>query len=77
MKYAAEIIQLLSENPERKFRTHEILRSMNFPGVRHETLRYGVHRVLTALVENGSVVRERGLLLNRSYVFQWCNNVQQ
>lgn len=60
MKYAAEILGLMRPYPGRQFRMSELVRSINpaAEGQDRQRIRNGVLRVLSALIENGSVVRE-------------------
>lgn len=59
MRYARDVIELLSAYPGRPFRPGEVVRyvSARQRGMRPEAVRIGVQRVLLALCETGAVSR--------------------
>jgi len=60
MKYAREVIELMAAYPGRDFKMAELVRaaSPTIPDARTRgAVRQGVLRVVTALIENGSVLR--------------------
>lgn len=64
MKYASQVIDLLSAHPEREFKMGEIVGAAVPPDVltpkTRLTVRIGIHRVLEYLAEMGSVAVHRG-----------------
>lgn len=59
MKYAKEVIGLMSAHPNREFKMADVVRYVggkDLAGREWERVRRGVRRVLKSLEENGSVV---------------------
>ena len=62
MKYAREVIELMSAYPERRFRMQELVRYVapRAEGSDRQRVRNGILRVLGGLVRAGSIAREGG-----------------
>lgn len=60
MKYAHEVLELMQAFPNRSFRAMEIVRyatkGTHLPQRERESARRAVHRVLTALVQNHTII---------------------
>lgn len=56
MKYAKEVIELMSAYPGRDFRMIEIVRYVGAPKHERHKVRVGVSRVLQALQESGLIL---------------------
>lgn len=62
MKYAREVIELMSAYPERRFRMQELVRYVapRAEGGDRQRVRNGILRVMADLVRAGSAMREGG-----------------
>lgn len=74
MKYAKEVISLMSVYPGRQFKAQAIARYV-CPNPKdlseRRAVRVGVHRVLVELIKTGSVLSKPPLIRNGGYALYW------
>lgn len=70
MRYAEEVIGLLSADPGRDFRMREIMRAVD-PDASQKRVRVGVWRALTVLVEMDAVIVSEAARRGGAALYRW------
>lgn len=73
MKYAKEVISLMSAHPNRDFRMAQIIRHITkgseVSSAQRQAIRVGVRRVLSELMDSGQVTQVKETATTSSYVW--------